>query len=169
VSAYREIDVRREGRRAAGRLEAGVARLLVPRGEDLEEIVVPEDALPDALARLLDLGPRPVSPAATPVRTSVEALAAALEPAGWEPAQPPGGGSAEDHEAIQGLLAAGHVHWRVEVREGPSSGAPHALDLEVLDTGVGLWLVQYDEAEVELSPATATAVFRRLAALVSGH
>lgn len=45
----------------------------------------------------------------------------------------------------------------------------YVVDLEVLDTGGGLWLLGFDPPEVELAPTSSTAVFRRLAALVSGH
>jgi len=139
VSA-RELEVRREDRRAVGRVEDGVARVLVPR---------------------------PLSPAAAPLRVLESALVAAL--AGGEP-EPVGAPqpTAWEAEALRGLLAAGYVHWRVEMRESASTDGVGGAELEVLDTGGGLRLLGFHPPEVELAPASATAVFRRLAALVSG-
>ena len=165
MSGAREVEVRRDVRRAGGRIEDGTARLLVARAGELEEIALPEELLPDALARLLDLGPRTISPAAAPLRVTQSALSAALAGGEEEPAAPP----EYEREALRGLLAAGYVHWRVEVRGTPSTHAVDIVDLEVLDTGAGLWLLGFDPPEVELAPTSSTAVFRRLAALVSGH
>jgi len=166
MSGAREVEVRRDVRRAGGRIEDGTARLLVARAGELEEIALPEELLPDALARLLDLGPRTISAAAAPVRVTQSALSAALAGGDEEPAEAPGW-IAGEREALRGLLAAGYVHWRVEVRGTPSTHAVDVVDLEVLDTG-GLWLLGFDPPEVELAPTSSTAVFRRLAALMSG-
>jgi hypothetical protein len=60
-------------------------------------------------------------------------------------------------------LAALVAHWRIE-----AYGAGVGWYLEVLDSELGLWLVEATGAELQLTPATATAVLDELAAL-PGH
>lgn len=165
MSVTAAIEVRRDDRRAGGRIEGDVARLLVPRASDLEEIAVPVDVLPDALARLLDLGPRPLSPAAGAFRVSASTLSVAL--AGGDDARSAPEEDDGELEALRALLGRGFAHWRVTIEGSPSTDDPQAAAVEVLDTPGGLWLLSPLPPEVELRPATSSAVFRRLAAVVA--
>lgn len=161
-----EVEVRRDGRRAAGRIEGGLGRLLVPRTVGLEEIAVAEDLLPDALARLVDLGPRLTS-SAGPFRVPAEALGQALARGDHEPSSTLDRTEDTEAEPLRSVLLAGYAHWRVEVR-AQAAAAAGASSVEILDTEACLWLVSSDPPEVELSPTTPTAVFGLLCGLVPG-
>lgn len=159
-----QIELRRDERRASGRIEDGLARLLVPRAGGLEEIAVSLDLLPDALARLLDLGPRPAPAAPEPLRMSAQALAEALGPGEGTLAVP---SAKAGDEALRCALAGRHARWRVELRRQSPTESEGLAEIEVLDTDAGLWLIVSAPPQVELRPATSTAVFAHLAALAS--
>lgn len=128
-----------------------------------QAFTVPSDFLPEALARLNDLGPRPrvedPSSLRLPAGTLATALAAgdAADANALEPAE---------RARLHALIAARRGHWRAEVRWTPAPDAEGARAVEVLDTSGGVWLVVADGDDVELRPSTPTAVFRRLAALL---
>lgn len=102
------------------------------------------------LVRAVALRPRPRVTAA-PVILPAERMAQVL------------GGAAAAEAPLRDHLAAGVGHWRIEAY-GPSGG----WYLEVLDSELGLWTLEAEEAQVTLTPTTATAVLDELAAL-PGH
>jgi hypothetical protein len=140
------IALARGKRRCLGWIEGTGAFLMVPRDQSLIELVPLSPAfLPDAVARLVELGPRPRTARET-LRPRPADLALAL--AGEAPL--PG-------------LAPVERHWELELT---GNGDEPLGSIEVLDTADGLWVVEPHEAEVAIRPSDATAVWRRLSALV---
>jgi hypothetical protein len=152
------LELARGGRTATGTVDLQAGRIDVPG----HEIVVPPDFVPESLARLNDVGPRPRPQGAARLRVSVAGLATAL--AGRDAAAAELTGAEED--ALRGILDALREHWRVEARWQPAEGSPGVRAVEVLDTDAGMWLVVPDGDHVELWPSTPTMVFRRLCALL---
>jgi hypothetical protein len=136
--------------------------LLVPREGRVQLSSLPPLFLPDALARLNDLGPRPrIEPARTIVlepgalATAVATLSAL--------------GAGLDDEAaalLQRTLDGFREHWRIESRWQPTKDSPGVRVVEVIDTDAGMWSVVPDGRRVELWPTTPTKVFRALAGLL---
>ena len=154
----------RHGRRASGRLEDGLARLLVPRPDGLEEIAVSVDLLPDAFARLVGLGPRPGLEPAVRLRYQPAELARLIAEQTVKATSDAFGGPISG-EGDRNPLATLRSHWRIEARRSPSIDPPDVREVEVLDTEDTLWLVSHPSAEVELRSTTSTEVFRLRAAL----
>lgn len=164
MSATCELEVQRDGRRASGRLEDGLARLLVPRADGLEEIAVAADLLPDALARLVDLGPRPRIEPGRRLRYEPAELASPIADQtrrAHTDALEQGMGGEVDRDP----LATVHSHWKVEARWKRSPSSPGVREIEVVDTEAALWLVVRSSSEVELHSATSMEIFSQLAAL----
>jgi len=161
-----ELDLARDERRASGRIEDGVARLLVARAFGLEEIAVATDLLPDVLARLMALEPRPRLDPGLRLRYSPGDLARLLaEPSPVLAAR--GAGDPQAQAVARELVAHLHAHWRIDARWPSQPARPENTEtLEVVDSHAGLWLVVPDATGVELRPITPTAVFRRLSALL---
>ena len=152
------LELARGGRTATGTVGPQAARIEVPG----QEIVVPPDFVPEALARLNDVGPRPRPEGAGRLRVSVAGLAAALATRDAAAAELTG----PDDDALRTILAALRDHWRVEARWAAAEGSPGVRVVEVLDTDAGMWLVVPDGEHVELWPSTPTTVFRQLCALL---
>lgn len=163
------LRVSSRGLEAQGWLDADIAALLIPRGAGLFELAwLPAAFLPDALARLVALEPRPV-PQGLPLRLAPGTLAHLLAaPYDWVPL--PGtdldGGSRQDRRARE-LAAAVRRHWRIEARTIAEAGPDHARSVEALDTPEGLWRLLVDGAGVELRPTSPTRLWRELTRLVS--
>lgn len=119
-------------------------------------VAVPTDFLPVALARLLDLGPRPRMEPAERLRYRAGELASML--ALREAPQ--------DSEAARTLVETLREHWRVEARWSPAPRSPGVRIVEAIDTEAGVWLVVPDDPDVELWPVTPTILWRRLTALL---
>jgi len=143
-----ELEMARGRRSGYGWVGARLAALVVPAGEQWMLHLVPVEFVPDALARLNGLGPRPEGQMASPVRYDPALLAQAV--------------ATGEHELTQGL----REHWRVEAvwPSGPERVSRRAV--EVLDTQEGLWLVTPVEGQVELAHVRPTEVFRRLCGLL---
>jgi hypothetical protein len=152
------LELVRGGRTATGTVDLQAARIDVPG----QEIVVPPDFVPEALARLNDVGPRPRAEGSGRLRVSVAGLATALATRDAAAAELSG----PDADALRGVLAALREHWRVEARWTPAEESPGVRVVEVLDTDAGMWLVVPDGDHVELWPSTPTMVFRSLCALL---
>jgi len=146
-----ELMARRRGLELSGWIDAEAAVLLVPRGAELSELsVVAARYLPELLARLLELGPRPA-----PVGGETSATPGAL-------AQVMGAGGAPS--PVAGLPPV-RDHWELEIS---ASGPPrHRERLEVADTEDGLRLLVPEGEAVRLVPATPSQVWRLLTGLVT--
>jgi hypothetical protein len=127
---------------AVGQARVGDGRVVLSTpGEDDADL--PADRLPGALARLVELGPRPHAADAAPRRVTAGELARALAAPG-------------ESALVEGLRR----RWRVEARRPGTRRV-----VEVLDTDTGLWLLMPDGPEVMLVPVTPTRVFRLFVAL----
>ncbi len=143
-----ELEMARGRRSGYGWVGTRLAALVVPAGERWTLHLVPVEFVPDALARLNALGPRPERQPASPVRFDPALLARAV--------------ATSEHEVTRGL----NEHWRVDAvwASGPERVARRSV--EVLDTQYGLWLVTPVDGEVELTDVRPTEVFRRLCGLL---
>jgi hypothetical protein len=140
------IALARGGRRCLGWTGGAGAFLMVPRDRPLLELIPLQLAfLPDAIARLVELGPRP-----RPARETLRPPPADLALAVARGAPLPG-------------LPSVERHWELRLT---GEGDEPLGSIEVLDTADGLWVVQPQGAEVTIRPSEATAVWRRLTALV---
>ena len=132
------------------------AVLATPQPDARTRIVgVPAEFVPEALSRLVALGPRPRPDA--PVRLDMAATDLARLLATRER---PGrlGHDAAEGAAIDAIANGPTSHWRIVSRFGADGGRA----VEVLDTPAGLWLVRPEGDRVHLWPATATTVFTAL-------
>jgi hypothetical protein len=139
-----------------------VCAILVPQEGRLRLSSFPTLFLPDALARVNDLGPRPrIEPART-IAIAPGDLANAIATRSAA-----GAGLPEDErELLQTTLDGLREHWRVEARWEPSPESPGVRVVEVVDTDAGMWSVIPDGSRVELWPTTPTKVFRALGGLL---
>lgn len=145
-------------------LGADLAALAVPEREGLLRVtgVLPE-LLPDALAALLELSPRPLLQSAS-LSVSAGVLARAIASAGE---------GRRGRESLLGrvpdaerVLAGSLDHWLVEAIPTEVTEVPAELRVEVLDTEMGLWRLEPDRDQVRLEPTSPTLVWRRLVRLV---
>jgi hypothetical protein len=123
------------GRSMQGWVSYDDAALLLPAPEDDERrrlLAVHPTLLPETLARLVDLGPRP-------------------RPPGTEPVPP-------DDPSI----GAVRRRWRLGATWTLEDGKAGGAAIEVLDAATGLWLVHPGEAELLAWPATPTVVWRQI-------
>lgn len=146
-----ELTARRRGLEMKGWMDTEAAMLLVPRGGELSELsVVAVGYLPDLLARLLELGPRP-TPAGAEVSVTPGTLAEAIVAPGT-PSRPTG-------------LPAVSGHWELETS---ASGTPRPSErLEVADTDDGLREIVSEGTSVRIVPTTPSRVWRLLTAMVA--
>jgi hypothetical protein len=156
-----ELLLARGDRRGRGWVDAetAVLEIPVPDGEP-RHVQLPPRFLPDALARLNDLSPRPRREPAERLRLGAGELAEILATRDAARAGLLAGEPGEQ------LVRALREHWSVTATWTPAPGSTGARIVEVLDTAAGLWLVVPDDPGVELWPTTPTAVFRLLCALL---
>ena len=162
-----ELGLERGDRRGRGWVSAHLAVLLVPAGEGrLTLHQAPPAFLPDMLARMNEVAPRPRVEPAVRLRYGAGELARVL--AGRDAAEAARlAGPDEQAAAAAGtLIRELREHWRVEVSWDAAPGSPGMRSLEVLDTDAGVWLVIPDGGSVELWPSTPTMVFRLLTGLL---
>jgi hypothetical protein len=127
------------GRSMQGWVSASDAALLLPAGDDDERrrlMRLHPTLLPELLARLVDLGPRPrVSPA-----------------------------EAVPYE--DGAVGELRRRWRLGATWTLEDGTTGGDGLEVLDADTGLWVLQPREDELIAWPVTPTFVWRHIVRLV---
>jgi hypothetical protein len=135
-----ELRLERGRRVGHGWVDAERATFLTPLPDGRLRLrsVAPE-FVPEALARLNELGPRPRPEPAAPLVLSPAELGRRI--AAWP-----------------GL----REHWRVLARWAPDGGRA----VEVVDTEAGLWLVVPGVQDVELFPTTPSGVFLLLAGVM---
>jgi hypothetical protein len=156
-----ELLLARGDRRGRGWVDAHTAVLAVPAPDgEPRHVQLPPRFLPDALARVNDLAPRPRWEPAERLRLGAGELAEILATRDAARAGLVAGDAAER------LVDALREHWSVTATWEPAPGSTGARVVEVLDTDAGLWLVVPDDPGVELWPTTPTAVFRLLCALL---
>jgi hypothetical protein len=148
------MSLRRGAREGAAWAASDYAAVAVPRSDGRWQLsAMPVLFLPDALARLNDVSPRPrIEPAVT-ISLQPGALATALATR-----------AAEDpvlSRSLEGL----REHWRIEARWRPAEGSTGVRAVEVVDCDAGMWLVIPTDPTVELWPTTPSAVFRLISGL----
>jgi hypothetical protein len=171
LAAIREpvcrLGMQRGDRRGRGWVGSAVAALLVPAGAGrLALHPVPTTFVPDALARMNDVAPRPRVQPAVRLRYAPGDLARILATRDADEAGRLAGDEEGAAAAARTLVGALREHWRVEAAWEPGPESPGVRALEVLDTDAGVWLVIPDGPSVELWPSTPTMVFRLLTGLL---
>jgi hypothetical protein len=152
------IGLERGRRRGAGWVDRERASFVVPLPDGRVRLrSVPAEFVPEALARLNELGPRPRVEPAVALRLPAAELGRLL--AGT---RPPG----DAEPALAAIVEGLQEHWRVVATWRAVSGADEARAVEVIDTQAGLWLVTPADDTVELFPTTPSTVFLLLAALM---
>jgi hypothetical protein len=161
------LELDRGGRQGRGWVDDRTAALLVPAKEGgLALHQVPPQFLPEALARMNDVAPRPRMQPAVRLRYAPGELAQALAARDAELAARRAGADEQAAAAARTLVRSLREHWRIVARWNPAAESPGVRTLEVLDTDAGVWLVIPDGASVELWPSTPTTVFRLLTSLL---
>jgi hypothetical protein len=171
LAAVREpvcrLALQRGARQGRAWIDGQVAALVVPAPEGgLALHQVPPAFLPDALARMNDVSPRPRVEPAVRLRYAPGELAQVLAGRDAEQAARLAGPEDAAAAAARTLVRTLREHWRVEATWEPAAESPGVRALEVLDTDAGVWLVIPDGASVELWPSTPTTVFRLLSGLL---
>lgn len=156
-SPLAELRIERRATRVSGWMDAHAAILLVPRGEDLFEVApTAVRFLPDLVARLVELVPRPEG----------KRLALTMAPGALAEAIAAPGPSATGTGTDTGLPTV-RDFWLLETIE--PDGGPRIHRLEVLDTDDGLWQLEREQGSVRLQPTTSAGVRRRLTATVAAE
>jgi hypothetical protein len=144
--------------------------LLPAQGEFCEFVVLHPSFVPEQLARIVGLGPRPRVPAVRPVELGTELLDQLTELDSGRRAgalQQVLEQSPDDAWAVARALAAGfRARWEVVVRWLPASGSTGQRALHVIDTETTLWAVEPGGTGLLVGPTTATAVWRLLVTLL---
>jgi hypothetical protein len=144
--------------------------LLPAPGEFWEFVVLRPSFVPEQLARIVGLGPRPRASTARPVELATELLdeLTASDPGRRADApQRVPGTSSEEAWAIARALATGfRARWEVVVRWLPAPGSSGQRAMHVIDTETTLWAVEPGGTGLVVSPTTPTAVWRLLVTLL---
>jgi EspG family len=154
-----------------GWVAASAAGFLLPvQGELWEFVVVHPSFVPERLARIVGLGPRPRAPTARPVELGTELLdqLTASDPGRRADAlQRVLSSGPEDAQAIARALASGfRSRWEVVVRWLPAPGSTGQRAMHVIDTETTLWAVEPAGIGPVVWPTTPTAVWRLLVTLL---
>jgi len=157
------------GLEAQGWLDAALAALLLPVEAGVLELTwVPAAFLPDALGRLVELGPSPI-PDGPSLRLAPGSLAHLLAAPGDYtplPGADPRAMPGQDDRARR-LMGTVTRHWRIEARTMDEAEPGCARVVEALDTPDGIWRLLADGGYVELRPTSPTRLWRLLTVLPS--
>jgi hypothetical protein len=130
------LELSYSGKAMRGWVSYDAAALLMPANDDDELrtlVQVHPTLLPEALARLVDLGPRPRPTAAAPVPV--------------------------DDDAVGAI----HRRWRLAAAWTLDDGTAGGAGLEILDAESGLWLLHPSDGDGALAwPVTPTFVWRHI-------
>lgn len=144
--------------------------LLPVQGERWEFVVVHPSFVPERLARIVGLGPRPRAPTARPVELGTELLdqLTASDPGGRAGAlQRVLNSGPEDAQAIARVLASGfRSRWEVVARWRPAPGSTGQRAMHVIDTEATLWAVEPAGTGLVVWPTSPTTVWRLLVTLL---
>jgi hypothetical protein len=144
--------------------------LLPAGGERCEFVVLHPSFVPEQLARIVGLGPRPRDPTARPVEFGTKLLDELTES---DPGRRDDAlrrvleGGPEEAWVIARALATGfRARWEVVVRWLPASGSTGQRAMHVIDTEAGPWAVEPGGTGLMVGPTTPTAVWRLLVTLL---
>jgi len=144
------------------------ALLLAGDEEGLCELAVCHPVfLPEAIARITALGPRPRTPRLVPLRLQQAEIDGLTSPdrevrtsAREELARV--GLSPDAHDAVCSITAAPASRWELVVRWDPAPRSAGRRGLHVIDSAAGLWLLEPVGPELVAWPVTPTTVWRLL-------
>lgn len=147
------------------------AAFLLPTQEKLcDFVVVHPSFVPDRLARIVTLGPRPRAPTTTPLRLGAELLDELTAP---DPERRTAalqstldGAPTEASAAAHALAVRLRARWEVVARWLPAPNSSGQRAMHVLDTEAGLWAVEPAADGLMVWPTTPTAVWRLLVTLL---
>jgi hypothetical protein len=144
--------------------------LLPAQGQLCEFVVVHPGFVPDQLARVVGLGPRPRAPAAERLELG-PALLDELTAA--DPGRRTGAlrRLLDGHPGTAGPVARAlttglRARWEVVMRWLPAPGSAGQRAVQVIDTATGLWEVEPGGTGFAVWPTTPTAVWRRFVTLL---
>jgi hypothetical protein len=147
------------------------AGFLLPAQSELCEFVVLHPSfVPEQLARIVGLGPRPRVPTARPLELRTELLdelTASDSGRRADALQRVLDTSPEEARTIAHALAKGYrARWEVVVRWLPAPGSTGQRAIHVIDTETTLWAVEPGGTGLLVGPTTPTAVWRLLVTLL---
>jgi hypothetical protein len=154
-----------------GWIAGHAAGFLLPTQRELcAFVVVHPSFVPEQLARIVGLGPRPRASTVRPLELATELLdeLTASDPGRRADApQRVPGTSPEEARAIARALATGfRARWEVVVRWLPAPGSRGQRAIHVIDTETTLCAVEPGGTGLVVSPTTPTAVWRLLVTLL---
>jgi hypothetical protein len=154
-----------------GWVAGNAAGFLLPvQGELCEFGVVHPSFVPEQLARIVGLGPRPRAPTARPVELGtglLDELTASDPRRGAGALQRVLHSGPEDAQAIARALAGGfRSRWEVVARWLPAPGSTGQRAMHVIDTETTLWAVEPGGTGLVVWPTTPTTVWRLLVTLL---
>lgn len=158
------LELRQSGKTMEGWVDPDVAALLLPPDSDgrCTLISLHPSLLPEALARLVDLRPRPQALRAEPLRAGTHELARLLEGEPPSPIPPPPQLPPADSLSAPALRR----RWHLSTRWSLDDGRPQSAALEAIDSDEGLWLLEGEGERMIAWPTTATTVWRLIVRLV---
>jgi hypothetical protein len=167
----RVADPHGRGDHCDGWVAGSAAGFLLPaQGALWEFVVVHPGFVPERLARIVGLGPRPRAPTARPVELGTELLdeLTASDPGGRAGAlQQVLNRGPEDAQALARALASGfRSRWAVVARWLPAPGSTGQRAMHVIDTETTLWAVEPAGTGLVVWPTTPTTVWRLLVTLL---
>jgi hypothetical protein len=146
------------------------AFLLPAQGQLCEFVVVHPGFVPEQLARVVGLGPRPRVPAAGRLELGtglLDELTAADPGRRTDALRRVLDGRPEAAGAVARALAAGfQARWEAVMRWLPAPGSAGQRAVQVIDTATGLWEMEPGGTGVAVWPTTPTAVWRRFVTLL---
>jgi hypothetical protein len=154
-----------------GWVTGDAAGFLLPGREGLCDFaIVHPGFVPEQLARVVGLGPRPRAPAAGPLELETRLLD---ELTAADPGRRTGAlrrvldTSPEAAGALARTLATGfQARWEAVMRWLPAPRSAGQRAVQVIDTATGLWAVEPGCAGLAVWPTTPTAVWRRFVTLL---
>jgi hypothetical protein len=154
-----------------GWIAGHAAAFLLPTQRELcAFVVVHPSFVPEQLARIVGLGPRPRASTARPLELATELLD---ELTASDPRRRAGAlqrllnSGPEDVQTLARALTSGfRSRWEVVVRWLPAPGSSGQRAMHVIDTETTLWAVEPGGTGLVVSPTTPTAVWRLLVTLL---
>jgi hypothetical protein len=167
----RAADVHGREDHCDGWVAGHAAGLLLPaQGESWEFVVLHPSFVPEGLARIVGLGPRPRTPTAGPLELETELLdeLTASDPGRRAGALQlvPGNGPDDARTTARALASGLRSRWEVAVRWLPAPGSTGQRAMHVIDTETTLWAVEPGSTGLVVWPTTPTAVWRLLVTLL---
>lgn len=163
------LELQQSGKTMEGWADPSIVALLLPAAEDGRHTLtwLHPSLLPEALARLVDLGPRPRAIRAEPLRLGVGGLDRLLED-GAEAAGAVLGASASTGtlNAASSLAAGLRRRWRLSAAWELDGGERAGAAVEAVDTDAGIWLLEGEGDGLIAWPVTPSLIWRLIVRLV---